>query len=94
MIGFPYTYGDELESGNGFTSEVLINNVSEYWTPEKQRIFLNSYTRTLSFMSLTGVLLLSPSARAQDGFVDPPPPVSQPDLPFNNNASESPEKLR
>jgi hypothetical protein len=36
MIGYPITYGDILEEDNGFTSETVITEISEYWSNEEK----------------------------------------------------------
>lgn len=37
MTGYPITYGDILEEGNGLTTETLFTKISEYASNEKTR---------------------------------------------------------
>ena len=34
MISYPFTYVDILEESSGFTSETVVNEISEYWFDE------------------------------------------------------------
>jgi len=78
MIGYPITYGNILEEGNGFTSETVITEISEYWSNEKnQANFNRGYKFGLLVFGIGGVLLTSKAAFASDSGV----------LPANNGAN-------
>lgn len=65
MIGYPITYGDTLEEGNGFTSETLFNGISEYCSNEKtQENFCKGYKFGLLFFSIFSLLVSSTPAFA------------------------------
>lgn len=67
MIGFPITYGDILEKGNGFTSETVLTGVSEYWSDEKNLANFNrGYKFGLLMFSISSLLLSSKTAFASD----------------------------
>lgn len=52
MLGYPISYGDNLEYGNGFTSEAVINNVLEYWTEENKQKFKQGYIFGTALLSV------------------------------------------
>ena len=77
MIGYPITYGDILEKGNGFTSETVMTKISDYWSDEKNLVNFNrGYKFGLLFFGIKGVLLSPTTAFASDNKV----------LPSNNGA--------
>ncbi len=76
MVGYPITYGDILEEGNGFTSEMVITEISEYWSNEKNQINKGYRLGLLVF----GVILTSRAAFASDSGV----------LPANNGGGNCP----
>ena len=64
MLGFPITYGDEDE---GFTSEILINKLTEYWSNEKnQEVFVKGYRMGAVFFGLGFLFLVPKTAFASD----------------------------
>lgn len=72
MIGYPVTYGDNLEEGNVFTSETVITEISEYWSNEKNQINFNKgYKLGLLVFSVSSILLTSRAAFASDSGVLP-----------------------
>ena len=72
MIGYPLTYGDILEKGNGFTSETVLTGISDYWSDEKNLANFNrGYKFGLLFFGISGVLLSSTTAFASDIGVTP-----------------------
>ena len=65
MIGYPVTYGDTLEEGNGFTSEILFTGISEYCSNEKtQENFCKGYKFGLLFFSISSLIVSSTPAFA------------------------------
>jgi hypothetical protein len=72
MIGYPITYGDRLEKGNGFTSESVLTGISEYWSNEEnQGNFNKGYKFGLLVFGISGVLLSSTTVFASDNGVGP-----------------------
>lgn len=66
MIGYPITYGDTLEEGNGFTSETLFTEISEYCSNEKtQENFCKGYKFGLLFFGVASLLVSSTPAFAE-----------------------------
>ena len=66
MIGYPITYGDTLEEGNGFTSETLFTEISEYCSNEKtQENFCKGFKFGLLFFGVTSLLVSSTPAFAE-----------------------------
>ena len=66
MIGYPITYGDTLEEGNGFTSEILFTEISEYCSNEKtQENFCKGFKFGLLFFGVTSLLVSSTPAFAE-----------------------------
>lgn len=81
MIGYPVTYGDTLEEGNGFTSETVITEISEYWSNEiNQRSFNKGYRLGLFVFGASSIFLTSKAAFASDSGV----------LPANNGGGNCP----
>lgn len=78
MIGYPVTYGDTLEKGNGLTSESVLTKISDYWSNEENIANFNQgYKFGLLVFGISGVLLSSTTAVASDNGV----------LPVNNGAN-------
>ena len=77
MIGYPITYGDILEKGNGFTSETVLTEISDYWSNEEN---LSNFNKGFKFgllvFSISNVILNSTTAFAADNKA----------LPANNDA--------
>ena len=72
MIGYPITYGDILKKGNGFTSERVLTEISEYWSDEEnQKNFNRGYKFGLLVFGISVVLLTSTAAFASDPVVIP-----------------------
>ena len=66
MIGYPITYDDTLEEGNGFTSETLFTGISEYCSSEKtQENFCKGYKFGLLFFSIASLIVSSTPAFAE-----------------------------
>ena len=67
MIGYPFTYGDILEEGSGFTSETVVNEISEYWSDEiNQTNFNRGYRLGLLVFGASSLFLTSKAAFASD----------------------------
>lgn len=67
MIGYPITYGDTLETSNGFTSETVLTGISEYWSNEENIANFNrGYKFGLLVFGISGALLRSTAAFASD----------------------------
>ena len=72
MIGYPFTYGDILEEGSGFTSETVVNEISEYWSDEiNQTNFNRGYRLGLLVFGTSSLFLTSKAAFASDSEVLP-----------------------
>ena len=72
MIGYPITYGDSLEEGNSFTSEILITKISDYCSNEKNRINFNKgYNLGLLVFGIGSLVLASSPAFASDSEILP-----------------------
>ena len=72
MIGYPFTYGDILEEGSGFTSETVVNEISEYWSDEiNQTNFNRGYRLGLLVFGTSSLFLTSKAAFASDSGVLP-----------------------
>jgi hypothetical protein len=72
MIGYPFTYGDILEEGSGFTSETVVNEISEYWSDEiNQTNFNRGYQLGLLVFGTSSLFLTSKAAFASDSGVLP-----------------------
>lgn len=79
MIGYPITYGDILEKGNGFASETVLTETLEYWSNEKNLANFNrGYKFCLLAFRISGLLFKSTAAFASDNRV----------LPVNNGAND------
>ena len=84
MIGYPITYGDSFEEGNGITSEMVITEISEYWSNEKNKINFNKgYKLGLLVFSASTIFLTSRAAFASDSGTPPAKNV-------NNGGGECP----
>ena len=67
MIGYPFTYGDILEEGSGFTSETVVNEISEYWSDEINRTNFNrGYRLGLLVFGASSLFLTSKAVFASD----------------------------
>lgn len=67
MIGYPFTHGDILEEGSGFTSETVVNEISEYWSDEiNQTNFNRGYQLGLLVFGTSSLFLTSKAAFASD----------------------------
>ena len=67
MIGYPITYGDLLEQGNGFTTQALKTKVVDYWDDDRKSLFFRSYRDGLLIFSAASILLFSQAALAVEG---------------------------
>lgn len=67
MIGFPITYGDLLEQGNGFTTQALETKVVDYWDDDRKALFFRGYRDGLLIFSAASILLFSQAALAVEG---------------------------
>ena len=64
---FPYTYGDNLEEGNGFTSEAIVRKTKEYWSDEENQMNFNQgYRLGLLVFGFASLFLTSKAAFASD----------------------------
>ena len=65
MIGYPITYGDSLEEGNGYTSEAIVKKTKEYWSDEENKLNFNlGYRHGLFVFGLFSIFLTSRAAFA------------------------------
>lgn len=72
MTGYPITYGDTLEKGNGFTSETVILGISEYLSDENNLTNFNKgYRFGLLVFSISYLLSSSRAAFASDNTIVP-----------------------
>ena len=67
MIGYPITYGDILEKGNG----LVLTGISEYWSSAENRAnFIKGYKFGLLVFGISGVLLTSTTVFASDDGIE------------------------
>lgn len=67
MISYPFTYVDILEESSGFTSETVVNEISEYWFDEiNQTNFNRGYRFGLLVFGTSSLFFTSKAAFASD----------------------------
>lgn len=72
MMGYPITYGDSLKEVNSFTSEMLITEISDYCSDEKnQRNFKKGYKLGVLVFGICGLCFASRPAFASNSEILP-----------------------